>query len=190
MILVTVGTNGAPFDRLLQQLDDLSPGEEVIVQRGPSVLSPAGATCVDFLPFDELSRLVGSARVVVTHAGVGSVLLALEHGHRPIVVPRLKRFGEAVDDHQAAFGERLHLERLVRCIPDAARVTDAVAEGSTLGERSSAQVAASPLALELSAHLRVVCLPPGLHGMTSQSTSGRKEGCRLGSERPVSKGTT
>ena len=58
MILVTVGTNEAPFDRLVGVFDAPSgadaaePGEEVLVQHGASLLRPAGATCVDFLPFD------------------------------------------------------------------------------------------------------------------------------------------
>jgi UDP-N-acetylglucosamine transferase subunit ALG13 len=31
-------------------------------------------------------------------------------GHRPIVVPRLARFGEVVDDHQVTFGRQLASE--------------------------------------------------------------------------------
>jgi UDP-N-acetylglucosamine transferase subunit ALG13 len=41
-----------------------------------------------------------SADVVVSHAGVGSTIEALDSGHFPIVVPRRAAFGEHVDDHQ------------------------------------------------------------------------------------------
>jgi UDP-N-acetylglucosamine transferase subunit ALG13 len=41
------------------------------------------------------------------------VLVALANGKRSIVVPRLQRFREAVDDHQAIFARRLHDAGLV-----------------------------------------------------------------------------
>jgi UDP-N-acetylglucosamine transferase subunit ALG13 len=45
--------------------------------------------------------------VVVTHAGIGSLILALTHGKHPIVMPRRHALGESVDDHQVAFANRL-----------------------------------------------------------------------------------
>ena len=58
------------------------------------------------------------AQTVVTHAGVGSVLTALLNGTRPIVVPRLQRFGEAVDDHQLEFGRRASEAGFVTLVED------------------------------------------------------------------------
>jgi UDP-N-acetylglucosamine transferase subunit ALG13 len=77
MILVTTGSSGGPFDRLLATVDRFGIDEEIVVQHGPSSLRPQGATCVDFVPFEQLRRLVSHARVVVSHAGVGSILLCL-----------------------------------------------------------------------------------------------------------------
>lgn len=116
MIFLTVGTNHARFDRLLEAFRDWDGHEELVVQHGPSTVRPAHASCCDFLSFDENVELMEAARVVVTHAGVGSVLLALEHAKRPVVVARLHRFGEAVDDHQLAFGARLAREGLVTLV--------------------------------------------------------------------------
>ena len=117
MIFITVGTNHARFDRLLAPFLSWDGHEELVVQHGPSSLRPAmAASCMDFLPFEESVAMMEAARVVVTHAGVGSVLLALEHDKRPVVVARLHRFGEAVDDHQEAFGARLAQEGLVRLV--------------------------------------------------------------------------
>lgn len=107
MILVTTGINGSPFDRLLRVIDGLSIDEEIVVQHGPSAFRPRNATCVSFLSFDELNRLVASASRVVTHAGVGSVLVAFLNSKRPIVVPRLSEYGELVDDHQLQFARQL-----------------------------------------------------------------------------------
>ena len=129
-VLVTVGTNEAPFDRLVAAASGLDlGGERVIVQHGASSLRPAGAECVDYLPFDELEQLTRSARVVVCHAGIGSVAVALAHGRRPIVVPRLHRHGEAVDDHQVFFARRLEAAGLATVADDLDQLPELLAAG-------------------------------------------------------------
>jgi len=127
-VLVTVGTSEAPFDRLLRAVDRLElAGERVVVQHGVSAVRPARAQCVDFLPFNELDRLTQSARVVICHAGVGSIAQALAHGRRPIVIPRLHRFGEAVDDHQVLFAHRLQEAELATVVEDLAQLEEVLA---------------------------------------------------------------
>jgi beta-1,4-N-acetylglucosaminyltransferase len=143
MILVTVGTNEARFDRLLLALDGIGEREELVVQHGPSPVRPERATCHESLPYEELGALIRRARVVVAHAGVGSVLTALVNGKRPVVVPRLKRFGEAVDDHQLAFGRRLHEARLVTFVEDPAGLVQALdlpPEAASLELRADARL--------------------------------------------------
>jgi UDP-N-acetylglucosamine--N-acetylmuramyl-(pentapeptide) pyrophosphoryl-undecaprenol N-acetylglucosamine transferase len=127
MIFVSVGTNEARFDRLVRAVEGLGAGEEMIVQHGPSPVRPAGATCVDYLSFEEMTDHLARARVAVLHAGVGSVLAALASGAKPVVVPRLQRHGEAVDDHQVGFGRRLHEEGLVVLVEDLAKLAEVVA---------------------------------------------------------------
>jgi UDP-N-acetylglucosamine transferase subunit ALG13 len=127
VIFVTVGTNEARFDRLLEALDDLPAGTRLFVQHGPSPIRPAGATCTDYLSFDQMVEKMREAEAVVTHAGVGSVLTALLNGVRPIVVPRLQRLGEAVDDHQLEFGRRVGNAGLVSLVEDPAALPEAIA---------------------------------------------------------------
>jgi UDP-N-acetylglucosamine--N-acetylmuramyl-(pentapeptide) pyrophosphoryl-undecaprenol N-acetylglucosamine transferase len=126
MIFVSVGTNEARFDRLVHAVEGIGAGEEMIVQHGPSPVRPAGATCVDYLSFEEMTEHLAGARVAVLHAGVGSVLAALSSGTKPVVVPRLQRHGEAVDDHQVGFGRRLHEEGLVVLVEDLDRLAEVV----------------------------------------------------------------
>jgi beta-1,4-N-acetylglucosaminyltransferase len=139
VILVTVGTNEAPFDRLLGAFASGTWSEELVVQHGPSSIRPPGARCVEYLSYEDLSREIRRARVVVGHAGVGSIMTALANGKRPIVVPRLRRYGEAVDDHQVALGRRLHDAGLVTYVehPEdllrATAETDGTAQGIELG---------------------------------------------------------
>jgi beta-1,4-N-acetylglucosaminyltransferase len=128
MIYVTVGTNEARFDRLLDAVAGLRVDEPVLVQHGhSSPLAPPGAELVDFLPFEGMVDAIRRARVVVTHAGVGSVLVALGNGKRPVVVPRLKRHGEAVDDHQLQLGRRFAEAGLVTLVENPVSLAAAVA---------------------------------------------------------------
>jgi UDP-N-acetylglucosamine transferase subunit ALG13 len=124
MILVATGASQFPFDRLLRALEGLRSDERIVAQHGVSALRPDGTECVDFVPMPELARLIREARVVVTHAGVGSILLCLTNGRRPIVVPRLKRYGETVDDHQLESARRFAAADLVTLVEDPERLVE------------------------------------------------------------------
>ena len=131
MIFVSVGTHEAPFDRLLRAVGELRLDEELVVQFGPSAVRCERATTeFDYLPFEQMVELVRRARVVVTHAGVGSVMLALSNDKRPVVMARLRAFDEHVDDHQLELARRLADAGLVDLVGDAADLADAVARGS------------------------------------------------------------
>jgi UDP-N-acetylglucosamine transferase subunit ALG13 len=127
MILVTVGTNEAAFDRLLEAVAALQTSEELVVQYGSSAIRPPNAArAFDFLLFDELVQEMQAARVVVTHAGIGSIMTALSCGRRPVVAARLESFGEAVDDHQLPVARRLEEAGLVTLVEDLDRLGEAV----------------------------------------------------------------
>src|SRR6187551_2504373 len=54
MIVVSVGTNEARFDRLLEWLSDLELEDDLVVQHGPSTVRPPGSRCVPYLPYEDL----------------------------------------------------------------------------------------------------------------------------------------
>jgi UDP-N-acetylglucosamine transferase subunit ALG13 len=64
------------------------------------------------------------------------MLSSLANGKRPVVVPRLARYGEAVDDHQVPLGRRLGEVGLVLFVEDPADLESAV-----LGDGSAAEAA-------------------------------------------------
>src|ERR687892_1143035 len=68
------------------------------------------------MSYDEVLEHCRDARAVVTHAGVGSVITALSCGQRPLVVPRLSRHGEAVDDHQLEWARRFAASGLLTLV--------------------------------------------------------------------------
>jgi len=156
MIVVSVGTNEARFDRLLEWVAGLASDEQMVVQHGPSQIQPAGASCVPYLSFDELADLVRQSRVFVTHAGVGSIMMSLSVGRRPVVVPRLERFREAVDDHQVGLGRRLERSELVTLVEDADALGTALAAADHAAEMA---VRGTALSRDLGEYLRLQCRP-------------------------------
>lgn len=126
MIFVTVGTHHQPFDRLLGALEALN-GEELIVQYG-NARPPAGvARSADYMPFDAMLSCFRDADVVVTHAGVGSILCATREGHTPLVVPRRHDLGEHVDDHQVELTRALEAHGSVIAVWDTDTLGELVA---------------------------------------------------------------
>lgn len=123
MILVTVGTHELPFDRLVRAARRL-PGERV-VQRGTSSLEVPGARVERWFEPSVLRRLMAEADVVVCHGGPATIREALAAGKIPVVVPRKRRYGEHVDDHQVAFARRMvhrvHLVEDPADLPEAVR---------------------------------------------------------------------
>lgn len=107
MIFVTVGTHEQQFDRLIKEVDRLRRNEDiaedVIAQIGFSTYEPESCQWSRFFPYEKMCEYVAEARIVITHGGPSSFLAPLQIGKVPIVVPRQKRFGEHVNDHQVEF---------------------------------------------------------------------------------------
>jgi len=102
MIYVTVGKNIFDFDRLVRAADRMAVelGERVFIQRGCSSFVPVNAEHRDFISFDEAERLIGQASVVVSHAGIGTIIGSLRAGTPIVVVPRMEKNNEHFNDHQ------------------------------------------------------------------------------------------
>jgi UDP-N-acetylglucosamine transferase subunit ALG13 len=157
MILVTVGATYYPFDRLIAAVGELGRSEEIVVQHGASAVRPANAArCVEFMSFDEILEHIRSASVVVTHAGTGSILVALANGKRPVVLPRRRAFGEAIDDHQVDFARALASSSLIRLLDDPDGLSDAVELERRTNGAAPRIVLEGPLAKELGQYISTV----------------------------------
>ena len=135
MIFVTVGTHQQPFERLLDGIGGM-PAENLVVQYGYGASPPGVARAEPFMPYVEMVRCFEQAERVVTHAGVGSILSARRSGHVPVVVPRLKRHGEHVDDHQLELTRALADSGHVIAVLDVTALSEAVASAPARGAPS------------------------------------------------------
>jgi UDP-N-acetylglucosamine transferase subunit ALG13 len=103
MIFVTIGTQ-LPFDRLIKIIDELAPqlNEEVVAQVYQCGFTPKNIKTVDFLAPDEFNTLFDKARLIISHAGMGTILSALQKDKPIIVFPRIAALGEHRNEHQLA----------------------------------------------------------------------------------------
>ncbi len=131
MIFVTVGTQ-LPFPRLIRAMDALVPtlGEEILAQIGPE---PVEVSHLDVLPQltpAEFEAKFKAARVVVAHAGIGTILSAKRFGKPLILLPRKADLGEHRNDHQLATA------RQVETLPGVYIAWETEALGALLGQEN------------------------------------------------------
>jgi UDP-N-acetylglucosamine transferase subunit ALG13 len=114
------------FDRLIREMDEIAGriAEEVIMQIGETAYEPKNARYFRFASKEEMDQLYEDARVVVCHAGVGSILTALEQGKPVIAVPRRKKYREHVDDHQLDIAGEMEKEGQITVAYDIGELED------------------------------------------------------------------
>ncbi len=143
MIFVTVGMQ-LPFDRLMKAVDDwcaaTGRGEEVFGQTchlGRENYVPRNFSHVEELTFDEMSVRLMDARVIVAHAGMGTIISALMLRKRIVLLPRRAALGEQRNDHQLATVERFASHCgvvLAKTEHELPRILNEVAEDQTVME--------------------------------------------------------
>jgi len=110
MIFVTVGAQ-MPFDRLVKTVDDWvgeTGREDVFAQIGPTGVEPNHIQWTRFLNSEEFFEKFESADVIVAHAGMGTILSALQKKKPILVMPRRADLRETRNDHQVATANKLH----------------------------------------------------------------------------------
>lgn len=115
MIFATVGTQ-LPFDRLIRALDEWAgrhPQAHVFAQIGRSDYVPQHMEWERMITAESFRSYLLGCSTVVAHAGMGTIISAIEYGKRVVVLPRRAEFGEHRNDHQLATASRLaHLNGL------------------------------------------------------------------------------
>lgn len=102
MIFVGVGTQ-FPFDRLIQCVDEWALENKVPVhaQIAEGQYIPQHASWDRFMTTDAYNEKLTAAELIISHAGMGNIITALENGKPIIVMNRQFKLGEHRNDHQA-----------------------------------------------------------------------------------------
>lgn len=111
MIFVTVGTHEQPFNRLIKKVDELIGDgkitENVFMQTGYSTYEPKNCEWSPFLSYSEMNDSMDKSNIVISHGGPSTFMHALSLGKKTIVVPRLEKFHEHINNHQLIFANEV-----------------------------------------------------------------------------------
>lgn len=105
MIFLTVGTL-FPFDRLVKAVDITiaknNGYEKVFAQIGKTNYEPKNIEYIAILENRNFDKKISDADYLISHAGIGTITMALELNKPLLVMPRRKKYKEHVNDHQVA----------------------------------------------------------------------------------------
>jgi len=109
MIFVTAGNHFQEFDRLLKKVDEIAPRipHEIVIQKGYSKYVPQNTKYFDFVPMERAMEYIQRSDLVISHAGIGTIILCKENGIPLIIFPRRKKYGEHGTDHQMEIAQVL-----------------------------------------------------------------------------------
>ena len=126
MLLVLLGTQPHPFNRLIEQLYSILATDtlgklgitEVIIQSGGTNIPPhEHVQSMQNLAHADYLELISRAKIVITHGGAGSMFDALRMQKKVIAMARLAEYNEHVDDHQVELVQQLAKEHYLIAEP-------------------------------------------------------------------------
>lgn len=115
MIFVTLGTQKFQMNRLVEAVDRIAPSmdEEIFIQSGNSTYQPVHCQTAEFVDKEQFKQLIKECTLLITHAGIGTIMMGLNETKPIIVVPRRAEYQEHVDNHQEEIAEAFASKNLV-----------------------------------------------------------------------------
>lgn len=157
VILLTVGTSPFQFDRLVMAVDmAIAAGvveDQVFAQLGCCTYRPLHMDYVAMLEKKEFDTHFRNARAIIGHAGMGTISMALDRFKPLLVMPRLKRHKEHVNNHQLGTARWFEKGGHLLAAYEADQVTDRV-RGLSSFEPSPRVASPERVASEVGAFLR------------------------------------
>lgn len=120
MIFVALGTQKFQMNRLLKSLDNLIERniitDNIFAQIGESDYIPKRYEYSPFMNKEKFEEKISECDILITHGGVGTIIAGLKKNKKVIVFPRLKKYGEHVDDHQLEIAKSFsQLNYVIEC---------------------------------------------------------------------------
>ncbi len=127
-----MGNDFRDFSRLIKKVDEIAPeiSNEIVIQKGYSRYRPKNTKHFDFVPIDTAIEYIKASELVISHAGIGTIILCREYGTPIIILPRREKYGEHMNDHQIEITKMLEEKRSanVHVIHDEEQLKDKVKE--------------------------------------------------------------
>lgn len=130
MILILLGTQNKPFSRLLKKVEKLKKDgvikDKIYAQIGSTSFKSDYITCFDYVKKEELLEYIKKANIIITHAGVGTIIDCLNENKKVIVVPRKKMYKEHTNDHQVQIAKEFEEKKYVISVYDLNKLSLAI----------------------------------------------------------------
>lgn len=139
MIFIAVGTQKFSMNRLLEYMDELLEKklikDEVFAQIGHSSYCPAHYDYANFLSKNQFEQKIDSCELLITHGGVGTIVASAQKRKPIIVVPRLKKYKEHLDDHQTEIASEFEKHGYVLRCDEMANLMETIERAKTYSFR-------------------------------------------------------
>lgn len=134
-LFVPLGTQKFQFSRLVIGLNKLVEEKkyapsEILMQSSLYEVQPLfqHKTLISLADFEHSIR---QAEVVVTHSGVNTIITCMKMNKPLVIVPRLKEFGEHVDNHQLEIAELMEVKFKVLVIRNMDELSNAIEQAKS-----------------------------------------------------------
>lgn len=106
---ISVGNANQPFKRIIEGVLRISSElpQPIVIQYGHTPFNGVNCISKQFIEMDEYNKYIADADLLILHAGAGAVISASQAGKIPVVMPRQKKYGEHIDDHQLELAHAL-----------------------------------------------------------------------------------
>lgn len=119
MIYATTSGMPFPFWRLIKKMDDIAGQiEEEVVIQGAVDYETRNASYFRYFRRHEADDMLRKARLIVSHAGAGTIIKAIEYSTPIIILPRLKKLNEHYSDHQIELARAMDGRKGIKVIYD------------------------------------------------------------------------
>lgn len=115
-VFVVLGTQKFQMNRLLIKIDEIAKKNDnlkFLAQTGHSNYKPIRYAYQNFFNEIEFKKNIRECDLLITHAGIGTIITGLEYSKKILVFPRRAEYHEHVDNHQCeiakAFEEKNYL---------------------------------------------------------------------------------
>lgn len=125
MIFVMTGTQNNSFKRLIEEVEKIDTTEKIVAQVGYTKISSDKIDIFDFMSGENIEEYIKKADLIITHAGVGSIITSLNQNKKVIAVARRKEYGEHVNNHQIEITKIFNEKGYLIGIDDASKLQEA-----------------------------------------------------------------
>ena len=120
MVFIAVGTQKQQFTRIFEKIEKSKnlEREELIAQAGFTKYETNKIKMFEFIEQENLDKYIEESEYIICHGGIGTIFSALEKNKKVLVVPRLKKYKEHVNDHQLEICRQLQKEGYIVYLDD------------------------------------------------------------------------